>query len=51
MVNNINIYMEGVKQDNHSVYVKVNNIDNINNGNKIKNKLKHKGTNTNKKSK
>ena len=51
MVNNINIYMEEVKQDNHSVYVKVNNIDNINNGNKIKNKLKHKGTNTNKKSK
>jgi hypothetical protein len=51
MVNNINIYMEGVKQDNQSVYVKVNNIDNINNGNKIKNKLKHKGTNTNKKSK
>ena len=51
MVNNINIYMEGVKQDHHSVYVKVNNSDNINNGNKIKNKLKHKETNTNKKSK
>ena len=51
MVNNINIYMEGVKQDHHSVYVKVNNIDNINNDNKIKNKLKHKETNTNKKSK
>ena len=56
MVNNINIYMEGVKQDNHSVYVKVNNIDNINgnynvNGNKVKTKLTHKGTNPNKKSK
>ena len=51
MVNNINIYMEEVKQDNHSVYVKVNNIDNINNSNKVKNKIKHKGTNTNKKSK
>ena len=49
MVNNINIYMDSVKQDNHSVYVKVNNIDNNNNNNynmnsnhKVKTKLKHK---------
>ena len=47
MVNNINIYMDSVKQDNHSVYVKVNNIDNnnnynMNNNHKVRTKLKHK---------
>ena len=54
MVNNINIYMDSFKQDSHSVYVKVNNIDNNRynvNNNKEKIKLKHKIPNTNKKSK